>query len=97
MIKHTVTFRLKHEKGSEQEKAFLKLANNLSSISTVKNFVLLKQVSSKNNFDFGLSMEFDNQADYDFYINHPKHNEFVQKYWIPEVDDFLEIDYEKYS
>ena len=96
MIRHTVVFRLKHEKGSEQEKTFLKLAKQLSSISTVKNFECLKQVSPKNNFDFGLSMEFDNQADYDFYSNHPEHNEFVQKHWIPEVDDFLEIDYEKY-
>ena len=91
-----MVFRLKHEKGSEHEKTFLKLAKQLSSISTVKNFECLKQVSPKNNFDFGLSMEFDNQADYNFYSNHPEHTEFVQKHWILEVDDFLEIDYEKH-
>lgn len=96
MIRHTVIFCLKHEKGSEQEQTFLKLANKLSSISTVKKFECLRQVSSKNKFDFGLSMEFDNRADYDYYNNHPEHNHFVQKHWIPEVDDFMEIDYASY-
>ena len=40
MIRHTVVFRL-HSHGSEQEEAFLELANQLSSISTVKNFECL--------------------------------------------------------
>lgn len=47
MIQHTVVFRLKHEQGSAQEKHFLDLARQLTSISTVKNFEVLKQTSKK--------------------------------------------------
>ena len=68
-------------KGSEQEKTFLKLAKQLSSISTIKFWYWNK--SALKITLIGLSMEFDNQADYDFYSNHPEHNEFVQKHWIP--------------
>ena len=93
MIRHTVVFTLKHKAGSEQEADFLTKAQTLKNITTVKNFECLRQVSTKNNFDFGLSMEFDNQEDYDFYSNHPDHDYFVSTRWIKEVEDFMEIDY----
>lgn len=94
MIRHTVSFRLKHSKGSIEEKRFFDVVEKLSSISTVKNFECLRQISPKTNFDFGISMEFENKAAYDFYSNHPDHLRFVQDTWLKEVDDFLEIDYE---
>lgn len=95
MIQHTVVFRLKYEADSQQEKCFLKAAQGLSLIKTVKNFKVLKQISNKNNFDFGLSMDFASQQDYEFYNNHPTHVEFVEKRWLVEVEDFLEIDYQR--
>jgi hypothetical protein len=42
-------------------------------------------------------MEFDSSADYDNYNSHPLHVEFVQTRWIPEVTDFMEIDYVPYT
>lgn len=97
MIRHTVVFKLKHAAGSQEEKAFLRLAQKLAVISTVKNFECLRQTSKKNQFDFGLSMEFDSQADYETYNNHPDHVHFVQNHWMNEVADFMEIDYEVYE
>lgn len=38
-------------------------------------------------------MEFDDQAGYDTYNLHPLHVAFVRDRWVPEVADFLEIDY----
>jgi len=38
-------------------------------------------------------MEFDTQVQFDFYSNHPDHQAFIQDFWIPNVEDFLEIDY----
>ena len=38
-------------------------------------------------------MEFADQAAYDGYNDHPQHVAFVRDRWIPEVRDFLEIDY----
>jgi len=39
-------------------------------------------------------MEFENQAGYDAYNVHPAHVAFVRDRWVPEVEDFLEIDYQ---
>ena len=64
MIRHTVVFRLKHAKGSVAEKKFLADADVLATIPGVKNFEKLRQVSRKNSYAFGFSMEFDNQAAY---------------------------------
>ena len=38
-------------------------------------------------------MEFADQAAYDGYNEHPVHTAFVADRWVPEVADFLEIDY----
>lgn len=97
MIRHTVVFRLIHPVGSPEEKAFLDEAQELAKIPTVRHFEKLKQVSKKNGFTLGLSMEFDDQAGYDTYNQHPDHVRFVQEKWIPNVAEFMEIDYEIYS
>ena len=93
MIRHTVVFTLKHAQGSAEEKKFLEDALILAKIPTVRNFERLKQVSPKNNYSFGFSMEFDDQAGYDTYDQHPDHVAFVRDRWKQEVTDFLEIDY----
>jgi Stress responsive A/B Barrel Domain len=93
MFRHSVIFSLKHAKGSAAEAAFLKAADILIGIATVQKFEKLRQVSQKNDYDFGFSMEFEDQAAYDFYNTHPDHVSFVQGRWIPEVAKFLEIDY----
>ena len=94
MIRHTVTFKLKHPKGSPQERAFMDAALKLSLIPGVHRFECLRQTSKKNNYDFGISMEFDTRKAYDEYSNHPDHVAFVQSFWMKDVSDFLEIDYE---
>ena len=93
MICHTVAFRLKHPPASEAEASFLEAARVLTTIPAVRNFEWLRQVSPKNGFSFGFSMEFASQQDYDAYNIHPEHVRFVETRWVPEVADFLEIDY----
>jgi Stress responsive A/B Barrel Domain len=93
MIRHTVVFRLKHAKDSAQEIDFLKAADVLVKIPGVQKFEKLRQVSPKNDYDFGFSMEFIDQAAYSFYNDHPDHVAFVQGRWVPEVVAFMEIDY----
>lgn len=93
MIRHTVVFSLKHAAGSPEEKAFLRDALVLTEIPGVERFERLKQVSQKNDYAFGFSMEFADQAAYDAYNIHPKHVAFVSERWVPEVERFLEIDY----
>jgi len=94
MIRHTVVFTLKHARGSLMEKAFLRDAAVLAEIPGVQKFEQLRQVSRKNDYQYGFSMEFEDQAAYDGYNVHPKHVKFVKDRWEREVAEFLEIDYE---
>jgi hypothetical protein len=95
VIRHTVVFTLKHAKGSAEEADFLASAKReLAGIPGVDAFEQLRQVSLKNDYAFGFSMEFADQAAYDAYNSHPAHTAFVRERWVPEVARFLEIDYE---
>jgi heme-degrading monooxygenase HmoA len=95
MIRHTVVFRLKHAAGSAEEQGFLKAAGELAAIPGVEQFETLRQVSPKNPYTFGLSMEFASAEAYAGYSEHPEHVQFVQERWLKEVAEFMEIDYEK--
>ena len=97
MIRHSVAFKLKHSAGSALERDFLEAARRLADIPTVKHFELLRQTGRKNHFAFGISVEFSSSEDYQIYNNHPDHVHFVKTRWIPEVTDFIELDYEPFS
>ena len=94
MIRHAVIFSLTASKGSPAEAEFLAAAAQLSSIPGVRNFESLHQTSKKNDFDYGLSMEFDSAEDYAAYNIHPHHKAFIQDFWLTTVNKFLEIDFE---
>jgi hypothetical protein len=92
-IRHTVAFRLGHAEGSAAEQDFLAAAERLAAIPGVEAFELLAEVSPKNDYRFGISMELADRAAYDGYNEHPEHVRFVQERWLAEVVDFLELDY----
>jgi hypothetical protein len=94
MIRHTVAFRLKSPAGSPEEKAFLAAAQQLlATLPNVQRFESLRQVSRKNNFSFGFSMEFADEAAYSSYNSHPVHQAFLRERWVPQVAEFMELDY----
>ncbi|MEO5893433.1 MAG: Dabb family protein [Ferruginibacter sp.] len=96
MIRHSVIFKLKYPPDSAEEQTFLRAAKELDNIPGVQHFECLRQTSKKNKFEFGLSMEFASQEIYDAYSNSQDHLQFIEKYWVNYVEDFLEIDYELY-
>ena len=93
MIRHTVAFRLKHRAGSPAELDFLSAARGLALLPGVKEFECLRQIGKKNAFTFALSMEFADDQSYRRYSDHPEHARFVKERWLPEVAEFLELDY----
>jgi hypothetical protein len=93
MIRHIVPFRLKHEEGSPEEADFLKALAKLADIPGVLNLQVMPQISSKNDFTYGVSMEFASNETYRTYNEHPDHVAFVQGKWVPEVVAFTEIDF----
>jgi hypothetical protein len=93
-IRHTVVFTPTHAPDSEAEADFLAAAAQLETIPADEAFEILRETSPKNAYRFGISMEFADQAAYESYNEHPDHVRFVQERWLPEVADFLEIDYE---
>lgn len=94
MIRHSVVFKLCYESGSENESAFLLAASKLGNISNVMNFECLQQISPKNNFTFGIFMQFETLTDFNFYNQHPEHISFIENFWKPGVEDFIELDFE---
>ena len=93
-LRHTVAFRLRHPIGSAEESDFLAAAAALDSIPGVTAFEVLRQVGRKNSYSYALSMEFADAAAYAAYDAHPAHQAFVAERWLPEVEDFVEIDYQ---
>ena len=73
---------------------FLDAIRKLAVIPGVQKFELLRQTGKKNNYDYGVSMEFRSPKAYEDYNQYPDHIAFVQNYWVKEVSDFLEIDFE---
>jgi hypothetical protein len=92
-IRHTVAFWLVHAEGSAGERDFLDAAERLATVPGVEAFELLVEVSPKNGYQFGLSMEFADRSAYERYNEHPDHVRFVQERWASEVSEFLELDY----
>ncbi len=93
-IRHMVIFNLKVSKGSPEAEKFLADGKAiLEAIPVVNSFEVLYQVSPKNDYDYGFSMELNDQADYDTYNAHPSHEQFVSERWTKEVEAFLEIDF----
>jgi len=95
-IRHTVVFTLSHPEGSPAEADFLATAGALSTIPGVEAFQILRETSPKNAYRFGISMEFAGPDAYAAYNEHPDHVRFVNERWLPEVSDFLEVDYESF-
>ena len=92
-IRHTVSFTTVHPEGSEEEAGFLAAAARLADvIPGVEAFEVLREVSPKNPWVHGLSMEFADRAAYDAYNGHPLHVAFVSERWAADVTDFMEID-----
>ena len=92
-IRHTVAFALVHPEGSAGERDFLDAAERLANVPGVEKFELLSEVSPKNGYRFGISMEFADRAAYARYNEHPDHIRFVEERWLSEVSEFLELDY----
>ena len=94
-IRHAVSFTLRHAPGSPEEADFLAAAARLAEVVPgVEAFEVLREVSEKNAFVHGLSMEFADRAAYTAYNEHPEHVAFVQDRWLAEVTEFAESDYE---
>jgi hypothetical protein len=58
---------------------------------------VLRQTGSQSGYRFSLSMEFADATVYSAYNEHPGHQAFVHGRWIPEVEEFLELDFEVYA
>lgn len=97
MIRHTVAFTLRHDPGSPAEAAFLEDGRRiLTTIPGVQDFAVSRQVSPKSGYRFQFAMSFADTSAYEAYNTHPSHVGFVEQRWVPEVDEFEELDFEAY-
>ena len=89
MIRHTVVFKFKPSVDSIAAQNFFVAVKRLATIHGVQNFESLRQISKKNHYEFGLSMEFANETIYEQYNKDPLHEQFIQQYWVPFVAEFM--------
>ena len=92
-IRHSVAFTLHHAEGSAEEATFLDALRALAAIPGVEAFEVVTEVSPKNAYRQGVSMEFADRAAYDAYDAHAEHIAFVAERWASDVADFLEVDF----
>ena len=96
-IVHTVMFSLKAVPDSGEALGFLKDGKEtLSLIPGVEKFEVRRQVSNKNDFQYGFSMVFADSTAFNNYLVHPLHVGFVNERWEKEVSAFQEADYTAY-
>jgi len=97
-IRHMVVFKLMHSKGSEEERKFLNdSVDILGTIPYASKFMVCREVSQKNGFDYGFSFDFMTQEDYEKYNADPRHINYVQERWLKEVTDFMEVDLSQFE
>jgi hypothetical protein len=90
-------FSLPYASDAPEAKRFLEDGLSiLSAIPTVEAFEVVHQISPKNKYQYGFSMEFANLAAYNDYNVHPAHVDFVEQRWKKEVTKFQEIDLTAY-
>ena len=96
MIIHSVSFSLKDGLSTLEKIHFFSAALRLQEIPNVDHFTCLKQVSTKNPYDFIISMEFETEEFYQQYNYHPKHLQFIEEYWLKFVREFQQADFKSF-
>lgn len=91
-VRHSVVFTPTHAEGSDEEADLLAAIGRLAAIPGVEAFELMREVSPKNEYRYGLTIEFADESAYQAYYEHPEHVAFVEHRWDGEVAAFLEID-----
>lgn len=94
-IRHAGIFNFKATVSESQKHEFFVALKALEEISGVEKMEVSRQTSSKNKFKYSFSMEFANNDIYQAYSIHPHHDAFVKNFFIPFVEDFMEIDTEQ--
>ena len=94
-IRHAGIFNFKPTVSGSQKHAFFVALKALEDINGVEKMEVSRQISTKNKFKYGFSMEFASNEIYQAYSIHPQHDAFVKEFFIPLVEDFMEIDTEK--
>lgn len=95
VIRHSGLFNFKSNVTEEEKSAFFRTLKDLETIFWVQKMEVSKQTNSKNKYQYGFSMEFDDEDNYRAYQLNPIHDAFVKDYWLKMVDDFIEIDTEQ--
>ena len=94
-IRHAGIFNFKPTVSESQKHEFFVAQKALEEIEGVEKMEVSRQTSTKNKFKYGFSMEFASNEIYQAYSIHPQHDAFVKDFFIPLVEDFMEIDTEK--
>jgi len=96
MVEHLVILKFKTDATEEQVNAFMENARGLKDkIEGVVNFSVGENFTDRSQgYTHGVCVRFKDRAALEHYLPHPDHQEVVQNYIKPIVDDIIVLDYE---
>ena len=96
MIRHMVLFSWKPEATDEQKRqGAAELAKLPSIVPSVRAFASGPDAGlAQGNFDFAVSADFDDQAGFFAYRNHPWHRDVIQRYILPITAQRVAVQFE---
>jgi len=85
MIRHTVLFKWTPEATEEQkDQAEAEVAKLPTMVHSIREFVSGPDVGiNEGNYDFAVTVDFDNEADFVAYRDDPGHREMIRRYITP--------------
>ena len=99
MIRHTVVFRLRHPAGSAAEADFLRTRARAADADPRRRALRGAAPDGERRARTASRSRWSSptRRRTPAYNAHPDHQAFVQGRWIPEVEEFLELDFEAYA
>jgi len=96
MVEHLVILKFKEDSTPEQIDAFVEKARGLKDKieGVVDLSVGANYTDRSQGFTHGVCVRFTDKAALEHYLPHPDHQEVVQNYIKPIVDDLIVVDYE---
>ena len=96
MLAHLVVFNFKVDLSKEKQDEILqRCKTDLPKLPGVQNLVVGKNVRQGSEYEYGLCMYFNDEAELDIYRNHPDHVHFRDVVFFPFLEKVQGFDFEE--
>jgi heme-degrading monooxygenase HmoA len=92
-LRHGCLLNIKYEDGSKEFIEFFAEAKRMvEDIGLAREHHSYRQTDENCPYKYGFVQEFDSIEDLQKFIAHPRHDEYVEDYWLAGIVDFVDFD-----